>query len=412
MRIFLLMLLSFFVLTNGEASTQAKKTVCLNMIVKNESEIITRCLTSVLPFIDYWIIVDTGSTDGTQKIIKDFMQKAGKPGELHERPWVNFSHNRNEALNLAKNKGDYLLFIDADEYLVYAPDFKLPLLDKDFYYIMMDGGGTFHARTHFINNHLNWKWIGVLHEYVYSSQAKSSGTIDHMTNIYTSQGARTKDPHKYEKDAQILEAALKDEPNNSRYVYYLAQSYRCCGNLELALKNYEKLIAMGSWEEEVFTAMLIVGQLQEELKMPSHKIVESFYRAYNYRCTRAEPLYYLANYYRRNGNYAPGYLVASTGLNISQPSDLLLVENWIYDWGMLLEFSICAHYVGRYEEAKQADLALLAKQNLPENVKECIQNNMKFTDDRLVQLNRTQKQQGFIPYTVLHLETMLQANAE
>src|ERR1700680_162948 len=85
------------------ANDEKRPRVCLNMIVKNESKIIKRCLTSVLPIIDYWVIVDTGSTDGTQNIIKDFMKEKGIPGELHERPWVNFAHNRNQALELAKN---------------------------------------------------------------------------------------------------------------------------------------------------------------------------------------------------------------------------------------------------------------------------------------------------------------------
>src|SRR5580704_1601575 len=58
------------------------KTICLNMIVKNESRVIQRCLDSVKHIIDYWVIVDTGSTDGTQNVIKDFMKDI--PGDLYE----------------------------------------------------------------------------------------------------------------------------------------------------------------------------------------------------------------------------------------------------------------------------------------------------------------------------------------
>src|SRR5574340_542399 len=94
-----------------------KKTICLNMIVKNESKVIERCLASVKPIIDTWVIVDTGSTDGTQAIVREFLKDI--PGELHERPWVNFGHNRNEALELARGKADYLLLIDADDKLAY-----------------------------------------------------------------------------------------------------------------------------------------------------------------------------------------------------------------------------------------------------------------------------------------------------
>ena len=77
------------------------------------------------------MIFDTGSTDGTQEIVKKFMKDI--PGELHESPWVNFAHNRNEALEVAKDKADYSLFVDADEVLEYSEDFALPLLDMDYY---------------------------------------------------------------------------------------------------------------------------------------------------------------------------------------------------------------------------------------------------------------------------------------
>ncbi|EHP44847.1 family 2 glycosyl transferase, partial [Cupriavidus basilensis OR16] len=94
--------------------------ICLNMIVKNEAPVIARCLASVKPWIDRWVIVDTGSTDGTQALVREVMGKL--PGTLHERPWIDFAHNRNEALALARacseghaRADDYVLFIDADE---------------------------------------------------------------------------------------------------------------------------------------------------------------------------------------------------------------------------------------------------------------------------------------------------------
>ena len=109
-----------------------RKTICLNMIVKNENKVIKRCLASVKPVIDYWIIIDTGSTDGTQETIREFMKDI--PGELYEYPWVDFAHNRNQALALSKDKGDYLLFIDADEQLIFDESFSLSSLDKDLFF--------------------------------------------------------------------------------------------------------------------------------------------------------------------------------------------------------------------------------------------------------------------------------------
>ena len=60
-----------------------RPSLCLVMIVKNESKVIKRCIDSVKDYIDNWVIVDTGSTDGTQKLIIDIMDEYGIKGELH-----------------------------------------------------------------------------------------------------------------------------------------------------------------------------------------------------------------------------------------------------------------------------------------------------------------------------------------
>jgi glycosyltransferase involved in cell wall biosynthesis len=95
------------------------------MIVRNEAHIVHEVLDCVAPHIDSWVIVDTGSTDGTQDVIRAHMQQLGIPGELHERPWRNFGDNRSEALELARGHADYIWVIDADDLVVGAPDFSL-----------------------------------------------------------------------------------------------------------------------------------------------------------------------------------------------------------------------------------------------------------------------------------------------
>ena len=107
-----------------------KKSICLTMIVKNEVKTIQRCIESVEKFIDYWVIVDTGSTDGTQEIIQNLMKEKGIPGELHEREWVDYSTNRNQSLELAKGKADYRLIIDADDVLAYKDENVFNDLEK------------------------------------------------------------------------------------------------------------------------------------------------------------------------------------------------------------------------------------------------------------------------------------------
>ena len=97
--------------------------ICLNMIVRNEAHIVTEVLDAAAPYISFWVIVDTGSDDGTQDLIRTHMHSLGIPGELHERPWRNFGHNRSEALTLAQGHADYIWVMDADDTVVGTPDF-------------------------------------------------------------------------------------------------------------------------------------------------------------------------------------------------------------------------------------------------------------------------------------------------
>ncbi|MBS0627532.1 MAG: glycosyltransferase [Verrucomicrobia bacterium] len=314
-------------------STPHKKTICLSMIVKNESSVITKCLASVKDFIDHWVIVDTGSTDGTQKIIKEFMKDI--PGTLYERPWVDFSHNRNEALALSKNKADYSLFIDADEMLVFADNFTRPELDQDLYFITVkQKDSSDYLRWFLVNNNLDWKWKGVLHELLESPQAKTQAVIAGVINFSdTTQGARSKNPKKYLDDAETLIKALEKEPDNSRYQFYAAQSFANAGELCLALNEYEKRAKMSGYLEEKFISLYIIARIQEILSMPSNIVISSYMKAHEHTPSRLEPMFYLGLHYMRAKNYEKAYeILKKASLTPLSPTDNLFVETDIGNW--------------------------------------------------------------------------------
>ncbi len=347
------------------------------MIIKDESAIITRCLESVKPIIDTWVIVDTGSTDGTQEIVREYMKDI--PGELYERPWRNFGENRTEALELAKGKADYILLIDADDMLEFEEGFTLPELTKDAYLIMHGSKHFAYTKERIVRTSLPWRYVGVTHEYIDCAMAYSVDTLTNVRYAFGGDGARSQDPKKYWKNVHLLEEGLKKEPDNRRYVFYLAESYRDVGELGKALEWYQKRIAMGGWEEEVYWSMVQVGDLLLKIGLPKSIVEEAFMLAYSYRPHRAEALYCLVQVCMNSGLYekAYGFLKNHDSISLPLKKDTYFSIGWMEEYGLLFERSICAYYVGKYQESLEICDRLL-NMDIPEETRKQVNINRPY----------------------------------
>lgn len=340
-----------------------KPQICLSMIVKNEAPVIARCLASVRPWIDHWVIVDTGSSDGTQDLVRTALH--GLPGQLHERPWYNFAHNRNEALALARPHGDFVLFIDADEQLQMPAGFAWPQLPASGYMFRCVMNGWRYARNSLVSAHPSWRWEGVLHEYLTTDQPHQWSTLEGPTILVSHDGARARDPSTYLKDIEVLRQALAREPQHTRYTFYLAQSYRDAGMLADSLHLYRQRITLGGWEEEVWFAAFQVAVLLERLQAPPAEVQQAYLHAYAMRPHRAEPLCELARYLRLRGEFALAHLYALRAAAMKLPNDMLFIDAAVYTWRALDELASSAWYAGAKDDGCRAITQLLAEQRFP-----------------------------------------------
>jgi glycosyltransferase involved in cell wall biosynthesis len=358
------------------------QTICLNMIVKDEASVIRRCLDSLRPIVDYWVIVDTGSTDGTQQIISEHFKDV--PGELHERPWRDFAHNRSEALVLARGHADYVFVIDADEIIEITPDFQMPRLQADSYNVLIKYNGCTYLRRQLVSNALPWRYEGVLHEYITCEQAQSEQFLSGIHTIPHHDGARARDANTYRSDALVLEKALLDDPQNTRYVFYLAQSYRDAGDLELAVRHYKRRAEMGGWREEVWCSLYQIAQIEERMENDWAEVMESYLAAWQYQPDRAGPLYRIGMHYQARGEYHLAHLFFDRALKIARPEpNRLFVENMIYDYQLLLEYGVACYYVGDHASAIEANNSLLRSGLLPPHMIDQVIRNRRFSLDYL-----------------------------
>jgi hypothetical protein len=367
------------------------------MIVKNEAPVIRRCLDSVRPIIDYWVIVDTGSSDGTQQLIRDHLE--GLSGELHERPWRDFAHNRSEALTLARAHGDYSLIIDADDSLEIPADFQLPDLQADAYLLDIHDAGSRYQRLQLVRNALPWRYRGVLHEFLDCPGSRPPGHLDIVMHR-NHDGARRRDPQTYHKDAAILERALATETDaflRTRYTFYLAQSYRDAGALPAAIDAYLRRADMGGWDQEVYYSLYQAARAKMMLGQHApDEVIDLCLRASQLVPGRAEALHCASQLCRTMGRSPQGYEIARRGLDLRPPNDGLFVETWIYDYGLLDEYAINAYWAGHYHESLDACLKLQTAPGFPADQHARLAANARFAFDRLP---RAPEQASYTPLT-------------
>ncbi len=339
--------------------------ICLNMIVRNESKAIRRCLASVKNVIHSWVIVDTGSTDGTQEIVREELSDV--PGVLYERPWIDFAANRNEALQLAKGRGEYLLFIDADEEIVFSKEFFFPPLYKDCYFAVKRLDSCESLTRFLVKQSLDWRWVGALHEEILCEDARS-GKLLHGIEILAIEedGKRSLDAGKYRKDLLVIQRELEKDPQNTRYATYLGITYEWANEDELALAAFEKRALLGGYEEEVFYSLYRIAHLQRKQGMSPQTFIESYKKAYRSRPSRIEPLYWLAHYYSGIQAFEEAYQIAKLGVDTPLPrTDVIYLEAPLYRYGLLLLFVKCSYQTGRYFEAFKALTRLEKIPDLP-----------------------------------------------
>lgn len=373
-------------------------TVCLNMIVKNESKIILRLLETVLPIIDGFCICDTGSTDNTKELITIFFNSHNIPGKVVEEPFRDFGYNRTFALKACEQympEMDYILLVDADMTLI-GPALTNPAAFKrslisDMYHMYQGNPKFYYKNARIVRNNKGFTYWGVTHEYVNAPPNTSVGTIERDLLFIHDIGDGGAKGDKTERDIRLLKQGLEDVPNNDRYTFYLANSYRDAGQNENAIETYNKRIELGGWIEETWYSYYSIGNCYMRMGKEDSAIC-AWMHGYNAYPKRIENLYKIIEHYRVRGKNRIAYefyLIADKARKMhTNWSEYLFLERDIYDYKLDYEFSILGYYVNDAGILTNTLIKTCIKAmnypHLEENTYRNILNNYKFYTHKVI----------------------------
>lgn len=311
------------------------------LMVKDEEARIHVTLNSITNHIDSLVVYDTGSTDKTLEIIRAFCKKHHITLRLKEGVFTNFAESRNVALDFADSFAgiDFLLLMDANDELRKGNvlrDFAREHItdDKPAYYVHQYLEASSDSDEHvsfynirFIRRGSGLRYSGYTHETIYGCPL--SKKIPEVQLYQDREQDMAKSRLRYQRDVELLTQQCNENPDDSRTLYYLGQSYHCLGNSGKAIRYYKKRIEIvGGFEEERFVASWMIGVISDNWDEKIIHLMKAYEMAH-----RAEPVYELAKMYSEKKEWAIASHFAELACEIQYPSDALFyVEDKVYHY--------------------------------------------------------------------------------
>ncbi|HEV2461071.1 MAG TPA: glycosyltransferase [Ktedonobacterales bacterium] len=336
------------------------------MIVRDEAPIIRRALDSALPHIQAWLVLDTGSTDGTPEIVHSVLD--GVPGRLLAAAWEGFATARTRAYAEASLLGtDYVLLLDADQTVEVRDATALTRLTADAYNIEIRHGPISYPHPWLLKSNCGWSWAGTTHEYLVPQSGRIVAETGALLLVEHSDSHRRVTGAKAREDRELLEQAHRDDPDDARTVFYLGQLCSDEGNLVCALKWYRQRVRMGGWLEEVWNAQYRMGRIYEA-QHSWEPAVAAYLAAFSLDATRAEPLYRLGRGYLSQQHFELAELFFARAVAIAKPTQRLFLEDAVYDFAARWGLSTAQRLLGKHTVAEEAENVVMGGDHTPAQV--------------------------------------------
>jgi hypothetical protein len=364
---------------------------CLLMIVRDEEVIIERCLTSIKNIFDTYIICDTGSKDNTIKVIQDFMDKNQKTGEIIKNEWKSFGHNKSYLLKYFKHESkfsdaEYIMWLDADEVFIRNKDDNLSYLtenDANSLYNILQGAyenifmfptlycGLEYDRWQIARNNQDYRWDYPVQEAFVGNDNNTQFYTNFFYNLSRKEGNSSRNS-RHPSDISMLEDYLKENPNEPRCTFYLAQAHN---DVKLAIEYYKKRLELGGYIEEKYISCLRLGRLSSD----EYDKVYYWLKAIDISPGRIETIYELMMLYHNKRDFRRASTYGKLANDDRQLSKILFQERDIYNYLFDFYFALSLYYNNEYDKAYEVGKKTIERINLfPPHLIEQARKNVSF----------------------------------
>jgi tetratricopeptide (TPR) repeat protein len=215
---------------------------------------------------------------------------------------------------------------------------------------------------------------------------------------------------KFERDIRLLTKGLEELPNNDRYTFYLANSYRDYGDNEKAIETYRKRIAIGGWIQEVWQSYFQIGRCYKAMGKMSEAIC-AWMDAYHAYPNRIENLYEIIQHYRVAGKNTLAYhfwLLAEESRQKYPNRDHLFTSTEVYEFKMDYELSIIGYYCNKQNhDLAKACMTTIAHKAVSDGTFKNVMSNYKFYSPYISQYGLPMNQTNLQMLKDIGRETML-----
>ncbi len=373
-----------------------KNPIVACLMVKNEAATIERCVDSLRGKVTVIAVVDTGSTDDTMAVVRRLMET--NPIAATQRPWTGFAESRSHAMGFARSiyEDGYILVIDADQTL----EGEFPKdLTADAYMVELRSGVLRWRNLLLTRASLPFTCRGVAHEYVDCDRPHTKANLAGVTLVeHADGGGRPAGTQpRWERDLPALEAAIAENPDDTRSLFYLAQNLKDLAQTlpadpraaEWRRRSVETYLRRadhpGGYQDERYYALFQAGR-QLLLAGDADRGHAVLVRAVQFGGpARWEAAHELCRSLNRAGMYQVSYGVSRWVIQHRPAADGLFVHGDVVDYLMAFEHAIAAYWVGQYHESFECNDRILKRpEPMPSNIVAAAIRNQAFASDRIL----------------------------